>query len=245
MANNVLTDEFFVPLNEAKTARVDIHAGDGNLAIDALAAGEQALASGRLQYFENQGLPARKLDANGDQVTLTLRGGADRRPRFRLPWSACNGATEWQVHLNPAVSVDITAHSDGGNLRLDLAGMAVRRLAADTGGGNLEVALPDQAAGLNVTAKTGGGKVSIEIGRGLTGSSAVEAGSGAGEVVVRIPGDVAARIHATTGLGKVIVDPQYVQVEKYTYQSAGFDSAADRVEIKAHSGAGNVIISTK
>ena len=132
------------------------------------------------------------------------------------------GAIEWQVHLNPTVSYDITAHSGGGNVKLDLAGMAVTRVAADTGGGNVDVVLPDDAANLSVNARTG-----------------------AGNVVVLVPNGVAVRIHATTGLGKAIVGPQFSKIDDNTYQSPDYDGAANKVEITANSGAGNVEVNTK
>lgn len=245
MAKNVLTDKLAEPLNGVTTARLDIHVGDGNLSMDRLNTGEQVLASGTLQYFEDQGLPKRTLDSRHGQATFTLRAGHAGRPWFHFPWSACNGATEWKIHLNPAVSSDITAHSDGGNVKLDLAGLAVTRLAADTGGGNMDVTLPEVAENLNVDAKTGGGNVKVEIGNRITGSSFVNASSGAGNVEVDIPCNIAARIHATTGLGKTIVDPRFSQIDKSTYQSPDFDRAANKVEVTLGSGAGNVIINTK
>ena len=99
--------------------------------------------------------------------------------------------------------------------------MEVTRLSADTGGGNIEVVLPDSAAKLNMMARTG-----------------------AGNVVVQIPSGVAALIHATTGLGKAIVEPRFAKIDKNTYQSTDFDAADKKIEITAHSGAGNVIINT-
>jgi hypothetical protein len=245
MAKNVLTYNLSEPLSGATTAKVAINVGDGNLTIDRLTGGEQVLASGRLQYFEKQGLPTRTLVLGNGQSTLTLGGSGTRRPWFRFPWAACNGATEWQIHLNPAISFDITAHSDGGNVKLNLAGMAVTRVSADTGGGNMDVVLPDNAANLSVTAKTGAGNATVEIGSGITGSNIVNANSGAGNVVVRIPSGVAARIHATTGLGKATVDPRFSKTDNNTYQSSDFDSAANKVEITVNSGAGNVSINTK
>jgi len=245
MAKNVLTYNLSEPLNGATTAKVDIHAGDGNLTIDRLIGGEQMLASGTLQYFENQGIPTRTLVLSNGQATLTLGGSSAGRPWFRFPWATCNGATEWRIQLNPAVSSDVTVRSDGGNVRLNLAGMAVTRVAADTGGGNMTVVLPEDAANLSVTARTGAGNVTVEIGSGITGSNIVNASSGAGNVVVRIPSGVAARIHATTGLGKATVDPRFSKTEDNTYQSSDFDSAANKVEITVNSGAGNVSVNTK
>jgi len=222
MANNVLIHNLSEPLNGATAAKVDINAGDGNLTIDGFTGGGQVLANGTLQYTEKQGLPTQTLDCGNGHATLALKVGRAGQPWFRLPWAACNGATEWQIHLNPTVSSDITAHADGGNVKLDLAGMAVTRLSADTGGGNMEVVLPDNAANLSVTAKTG-----------------------AGNVVVHIPSGMAARIQATTGLGKAVVDPRFSQTGKNTYQSPDYDSALNKVEVTASSGAGNVIVDTK
>jgi hypothetical protein len=222
MAKKVLTHNLSEPLNGATTAKVDINVGDGNLTIDKLTDSEQVLASGMLQHLENQGLPTRSVNTSNGQATLTLKASGAGRPWFRFPWAACNGATKWLIHLNPSVPSDITAHSGGGNVKLNLTGMAVTHVSADTGGGNMDVVLPDNAASLNVTAKTG-----------------------AGNVVVLVPSGVAARIHATTGLGKVIVDSRFSKIDGNTYQSPDYDGAANKVEITLNSGAGNVSVNTK
>jgi hypothetical protein len=243
----LLTDALSAPLNGATTAKIDINCGPGNLTIDALPGGEPVLTSDRLEYFEQQGRPTRSIGSQGGQASLTLRAGRGRTRRswFRLPWAACGGAYAWQIHLNPAVTSDITAHTDGGNVTLNLAGLAVSRLAADSGGGNLEVVLPDHAANLHVAATTGGGNVTVAIGRGTTGRTTVTADSGAGNVIVRMPSGLAARVHATSGLGKVTVAPRLGQLDRATYQSPGYDGAIDKVEITVHSGAGNVRVTTE
>jgi hypothetical protein len=242
--SKVLTETLSEPLDGATTATVDINTGDGNLTIDRLTGGEQVLASGTLEYLEKQGPPTHTLNTSNGQAKLILRGGEKAQPWFRFPWAACNGATEARIHLNPNVLLDIVAHSNGGNVKLDLAGMTVTRVAADTGGGNMDVLLPDHAANLDVAAKTGAGNVAVAIGNGLTGRSVVNASSGAGNVVVQIPTGVAARIHAKSGVGKVIVDAQFGKIGGSTYQSADYDRAANTIEITVNSGAGNVTVST-
>jgi predicted membrane protein len=242
---NILTADLSEPLDGATTAQVDIRAGDGNLTIGRLTGGEPLLASGTLQYLEKQGPPTPNLTVCDGQATLTLHSGKAVRPWFNLPWAACNGATLWQIRLNPAVSSEITAHSGGGNVRLDLAGMAITGVSADTGGGNIDVVLPENAANLSVTAKTGAGNVTVEVGNAITGHHTVDARSGAGNVVVRVPGGLAARVRATSGLGKVLVDARFSQIEAHTYQSPDYEGAAHAVEIVVHSGAGNVTVSTR
>lgn len=241
---NVLTDNLSVALCGATTAKIDINAGTGNLIIDNLTSDEQVLANGTLQYLEKGGLPTRSVDTRNGHAILTLRANGIGRPSFRFPWSACNGATEWQVHLNPKVQSNLTAHSDGGNIKLSLVGLAITCVSADTGGGNMDVVVPDDAADLQVNAKTGAGNVSVELGSRLTGSNVVNASSGAGNVVVRLPAGLAARIHAASGLGKVILDSQFSKIDTNTYQSPDYDIAADKVEITVKSGAGNVSVST-
>lgn len=245
MAKKVLTENLSEPLNGVTVAKVDVNVADGNLMIDRLAGGEHLLASGTLQYLKGQDLPICSVNTVNGQSMLKLSAGLTGQPWFRFPWSACNGATEWQIHLNPSVQSDITARSGGGNVNLDLTNMAVTRLTAETGGGNLDVVLPEHAANLSVTARTGAGDVTVEVGKGIQGSNIIEAGSGAGNVVVSVPGGIAARIHATTGWGKVLMDPQFSQTDKHTYQSPDFDRAVDKIEITAKSGAGNVSVNCK
>jgi hypothetical protein len=248
VSNNLRTETLSAPLDGATTAKVDIHSGTGNLTIDPLPEDEHALASGTLEYFEKQGQPTLSVRSDHGRAELTLTGGDARgvgRPWFRFPWAACNGATEWQIRLNPLVASEIIAHTGGGNVKLNLAGMALTRLAADSGGGNLDVVLPDHAANLRVAARTGGGNVTVEIGSSSTGRTTVDAHSGAGNVVVRVPPDLAAKVHATSGLGQVTVEPRFGKIGDKTYQSPDYDGAVDAVEITVHSGAGNVSVTAK
>lgn len=245
MANKVITQDLSEPLGGATSAVVELHAGSGNLIIDRLAGGEALLASGTLEYVESQDAPSASLTQNEAQAALTVRSAAVGKPWFRFPWQAWNAATEWNIHINPAVSADLAAHSGGGNVKLDLGGMLVTHAAADTGGGNVDVVLPDGAHSLSASARSGAGNVAIEVGAGTRGSNSVNARSGAGNVVIRLPGGLAARIQASSGMGRVVVDPCFDKLDKNTFQSPGYDSAADKVEITANSGAGDVIVSLK
>jgi predicted membrane protein len=109
----------------------------------------------------------------------------------------------------------------------------------------MKVVLPDDSSNLDVTAKSGAGKVTVEMGSPVTGSNIITATSGAGNVVVRLPDHIAARIHAATGMGKVIVDSQFDKIDVNTYQSPDYESARDKVEITVNSGAGNVSVNTR
>ncbi len=245
MADKVLTHSVSQPLEGAGRARVDIDAGTGNLTIDRLSGGEQLLVSGTIEYLLKEGLPTQSVTRSNEGASLTIRSRGGSKGWPRLPWSACNAATDWLIHLNPGVPSQLTAHSGGGNVKLDLADMSIIEVSADTGGGNIDLALPDKADNLCASAKTGAGNVMVDIGNSITGKNALDATSGAGNVVIQVPNRLAARIHLTTGMGKAVVGAPFVQLDKNTYQSPGYDSATDRVEITAKSGAGDVIIRTK
>ena len=214
---NLLSENFSEPLVQATSARINIHAGDGNLSIDGSAS--DAFASGELEYTPKQGQPTRQLAVKNGMASLILRGGASKQPWFHMPWSACNGATEWHVHLNPGVAAELSAESDGGNIHLDLGRMAVTRVTTGTGGGNISVTLPEPVGVMSLAAKTGAGNVNVDL-----------------------PAGTAAQIHATTGLGKAVIAPRFSQVEKFVYQSAGYAQAMNKVEITISSGAGNVVV---
>lgn len=222
MTNKVLIHNLSVPLNEATAVSLDIHAGDGNLTIDGIPGSLQTLANGTLEYLEAQKVPTQSLEMSKGLATFALLGGQSKQPRFRMPWSACNGATNWIVHINPQVSSDLAAHSDGGNIKLDMSGVNLKSLSADTGGGNIAVVLADNSSHLIVNARTG-----------------------AGNVEVCIPAGIASRIHATTGLGKLIINPRFNMIDKTTFQSPEYDNASAKVEITASSGAGNVIVNIR
>lgn len=221
-SRDLLTYLLSEPLHEVGKADVQIIADDGNLTIDPLTSGESVLVSGQLQYFEKQGPPARTLEVKDGQMNFTIQGGRSQRPWIRFPWAACNAAHEWRIHLNAAILIALLAHSGGGNVKLDLAGTFLNSLSAATGGGNIDVILPELLTDLNADINTGAGNLTIQL-----------------------PGGVEARIHAESGLGKVIVDQRFKKIAEKTYQSDGFDNADKKVTIKATSGLGNVTISIR
>lgn len=206
-------------MSGAAAMKVEINMSDGNLSIGSFSRGEQLLASGALQYLENQAQPTLKVETENGKSSLTFRSGAKGQPWLRLPWAACNGATDWLVRLNPALPCDLDARTGGGNVTLNLEGTLLNSLAAETGGGNLDVTLPGGIDCLNVKAKTG-----------------------AGNVTITIPAGAAARILATTGIGTVLADARFSKSAKDTYETPGYASAAQKMEITLSTGAGNVVI---
>lgn len=219
MAKNVLTYDLAQPLKGMTSAEIIIDPGDGNLTVDGATRDEQELVFGKLEYLEKNGEPIWSVISSDNLPACSIKAARKGQPWLHLPWAACNGATTWQLHLNRRIPTSVIAHSDGGNIKLDLSGMPVAHVSAETGGGNVEVILPEPAALLKVEAK-----------------------SGAGNVTVQIPRDVAARIQASTGLGKLIMTNRFYKIDNGSYQSPDYDEAEKRIEMVISSGAGNVVI---
>src|SRR5512133_2525110 len=66
--SKVLTHNLSEPLGGAQTAKFDINTDTGNLTIDTLTGGEPVLASGTLEYLENQGQPTRTMTKSNGQT---------------------------------------------------------------------------------------------------------------------------------------------------------------------------------
>jgi hypothetical protein len=246
VANKILTRSLAEPLDNTKSAKIESNSGTGHLSVSPIMNNEPLLAKGTLQYLEKQGVPSQFMSINDGQAVLVVEAGEIKQSGFHFPpWAGCGGAYEWQIQLNPTVPCDINVKSRGGNVKLNLAGMNITNLAAESGGGNMDVVLPDNVTDLAATIKTGGGNINVKYGSGLKGNNTIKAESGAGNVVLRLPDDVATKIHAHTGMGKVIVDPSFNKIDKDTYQSGDYDHAEVKIEVTARSGAGNVVINTK
>ncbi len=238
-AGDLLSKNFEEPLDSATTAKVTIDPGDGNLTLEKNTSGEQMLATGSLQYYENNGAPLTSVNTSDGNTSFTLTSNGGQR-WLDLPWSDCNGGTEWSVYLNPLVSYELSILTEGGIIKIDLTDLIVTRVNAETGGGNMEITLPQTSENLSVSAKTGAGKVTINVGNIIKGRNSINASSGAGEMNVVIPAGVAARISITEG--NVIADSELIKIDDTTYETSDYQTASDVLDITAGSGAGKVIV---
>ena len=234
--------ELAEPLNEVLASSLDLDLAEGNLAIDRLTGGEPLLVGGTLEYCEIGGMPARSFVSMGRQASLALSVGTNPRPRWHLPWEACNAENDWQLHLNPAVAYEIAARTGGGNLNLDLSGLLVNRMIAETGGGNAKIRLPENAMNLSVAVRTGAGKIGVGIGPGTKGRNGLTVENGAGSVEVLVPPGLAVKLVVASGLGEIVLDPSFVKTGDESYQSTDYENHENRVTIEASNGAGSVSV---
>ena len=191
------------PLGDATRAEVSIDPGVGTLKLEA--ASESAnLIEGTLQKTEHEEI----------QESLTQKDGT---AIYSLgtkitSWNASFGGFDegrlWELGLTPGASLALDASMGVGNTELDLVGLEMEALSADMGVGRISVVLP------------------------ATGQFKATLSQGVGIVEIIIPKGMAVRIETDTALaGREMPDDLVKQEEFYT--SAGYASAANRVEIDA------------
>jgi hypothetical protein len=131
------------------------------------------------------------------------------------------GATglDWSLRLTEAIPVALELHVGASDNRLDLTRVRLAELQLETGASSTVVALP---AGVGLT------KVGLK--------------TGAASVRVTVPPNVAARVTAHGALATFDVDAARFPRVGDVWESPGFDTATDRVEITAEAGVGSISV---
>ncbi len=167
--------------------------------------------------------------APGKLVDGTYAGGvrhdesADGRVRLRSAeggwWWGWQGF-DWRVGLTREVPLSLRVDVGAAQSDFDLSDLKVTDLVLKTGASSTLIRLP-KAAGIT--------NVRVE--------------SGAASVRLTVPDGVAARIRSTMGLGSSNIDQRRFPRSGDTYQSADYDSAANKIDIRAEGGVGSISVS--
>lgn len=199
-----------IPLEGASRARLRVHHGAGQLVI-AGGADSGELLGGAF----GGGLDYRSR-REGDELNVKMR---TPRPDdfFFMPWMWGRGAFDWSFRLNNGLPLALELRTGASDMRLDLTDVRVTDLRLDTGASSTDLTLPAQA-----------------------GYTRVDIQAGAASVNVRVPPGVAVRIHAVGGASSMDVDQARFPREGGVYQSADYDTAANKVEMHVRMGAGSL-----
>jgi hypothetical protein len=202
-------------LGEARRAEVDIRMGVGELHLSALGDSPHLL-EGQLNYPERHGsAPHVSYRLDGDVGHLSLESRS--RQAWIVPFSGSPGGESWTVGLSRQVPLSINLHAGASTSVLDLTSLQLTELRVKAGVGRVEVQFP--AEGDRMAARVEGG---------------------VGEVLLRIPRSVAARIRIEGGLGSRQIDGRFTQVDGKIFESSGYDTAASRLEIVIEGGVGSL-----
>jgi LiaI-LiaF-like transmembrane region/Cell wall-active antibiotics response LiaF, C-terminal len=208
----ITSDTISQPLGAARRADIDIAMGAGQLNIGALSESDN-LIEGTIARSSGEQV-VQDFSMNGDSATFKLHS----RAAWPFPFGERRGdQVEWNLLASRAIPLQLHIDTGAGQATLDLARLQVGDLDVNAGVGQTTLTLPQL------------GQVRARINGGV------------GETVVIIPAGMAARIEATTGLGQVQVIGNYQRVGKIS-TTAGYDSAANRVDLVVRGGIGSVTV---
>lgn len=205
-----------IPLDGATQAAVKIRHGAGRLAIGA-GAGPGDLLSGTF----GGGLDART-SWEGDLLRVDMQVKERNLGNLAGPWLHGNRATlDWDMVFSPRVTLDLELETGASESRIVLTDLAARDVRLKTGASATTIDLPQAA-----------------------GRTRLWVDSGAASVKVRVPGSVAASIRIRAALAGTRVDAVRFprKGEAQVYESADFETAANRVEIDVDTGVGSIEI---
>ena len=199
-------------LEGATLADVTLGFGAGALRIGVSPEGTN-LITGKVALGQGEHL-VRDFRKSGDTAVFTLRSEGFALFPFVGRW---NADKLWDLRFSPDVPLRLNINTGVGESTLDMERLKLTELDLHAGVGKVTLTLP------------GRGQMQASINGGI------------GEVVVRIPAGMAARVHATAGLGNSQVLGNY-QRQGGMYVSPGYDTAENRVDLEVKGGIGKITI---
>ena len=199
-------------LGEAERGQVEIDFSVGKLRIDALQEGS-GLLEGRIDLLAGERLTESYQQDGG---TAKYRLGSTGRVGF----AGLNLRAQepmWDLELTREVPLDLTIRAGIGSSEVDLSRLTLTGLRVKNGIGEMKLTLP------------------------RSGEFAADVKGGIGEVTIIVPDGMSARIRGEAGLGRLDVSGQFVPVAN-GFESPGYASARDRVDIDVSGGIGQVSI---
>lgn len=201
------------PLDNARSAEIDIDHGVGVLSIDDLARGDDALLIGTIATGRGETLDAdyridngvAELDLRSEQRGTGFsvgRRGQDRR---------------WDLQVARDLPIELKIDTGVGESTLDLRDVTLTGLDLNAGVGEVFLVLPE----------TGGFEAKVD--------------AGVGEITVRIPRELEVLMEVETGLGRVNVIGSWIR-EGDEYRSDGYDGASsdERILLDISGGVGQI-----
>ncbi len=156
-----------------------------------------------------------RMEKIGAGASLTLN------PPSNVVWGFPGGigaeGFRWDFRLTDAIPLDMRLHTGAGEARIDLSTLRVQKLTLETGASSTIITLPAKAGFTNV-----------------------DVHAGAASVVLQVPQGVAGRITMKSGLVGTNIDNGRFPFNGTTYETPGYDSAANRVEIRVEAGVGSI-----
>lgn len=207
-------EEGSVDLGDAERASITVKYGAGRMELDA-SAEEGKLVSGT---FAN-GLDAR-VKGDGSSLDVVLQPHKQAFPDVFFPGNWITGkGLSWDFGFSKEIPLNLVFEIGAADAHLDFTELQVKDLTLKTGASSTDVKLPKAA-----------------------GTTYFKVEAGAASLVIHVPDGVAARVDADAGLASVSVDQKRFPKQNGIYQSEGFESAANKVDIRIETGMASIEI---
>jgi hypothetical protein len=202
-SGGLVTTEIRQPLGDATSAEVSIEPVVGTLRVQA-APESASLVDGTVRLGKNEEVQ-QELTRQGEVASFTLSAEEDGFNTFP---SGLSQTRVWELGLSPTPSLALSTNLAVGDTQLDLTGLTMDELSAETGMGRIKVILP------------------------ATGQLAIKLEQGLGIVEIVIPEGMAVRIKADTAMASRRMPDNLVHEGEF-YTTPGYATAANRAEIDA------------
>lgn len=191
-----------IPLEGATSASVRLQFGGGEVTVEPGPA-DQLLVG----HFENGAAVQRRRGPGNVELSPD---GATVFPWFDRPLS-------WRIGVTTGAPLDLDLQCGAAKVRVDLTGVALRRLKIQTGASDTRVLLPRAA-----------------------GESSVKAEGGAASLTFEVPAGVAARIKSLMVIGSTSVDEsRFPKAASGRWESPDYATATNRVDLEISGGVGS------
>jgi len=203
-----------VDLDDAKSASITVKHGAGRLALSGVAEPGK-LVSGTFAL----GLDAR-VTKNGDHLDVILQPQQQVFPDVLFPGNWIGGkGLAWDFGLSDELPLDLVFEVGAVDAHLDLSALKVKNLSLQTGASSTNMKLPAAA-----------------------GMTYLKVGAGAASINIQVPEGVAARVESEHGLASVNVDQNRFPKSGGVYQSADYETAENKVDIRIETGVSSIEI---
>jgi hypothetical protein len=233
---NVQTVQYSEPLDDAKSAKLDLDFSVGDVNMQALS-DSNMLLDADLRYIGN--VDFESSTSNGEKL-VTLTSHDDSRNFFDFLGFSFIGSSDedslhWEIGLNPTTPLDLNLKGGVGTNTLDLSGVQLSSLRYDGGVGGSTVSLPSGSYDLDLNA--GVGALNVKF----MDDTAVDASivGGVGKVTLDLPEAAPVRLEVEGTLGGIDVPENFVEInsnqdvdESGVWESASYAEAGDSARIR-------------
>jgi hypothetical protein len=170
------------------------------------------------------GIFANGLDARvkrvGSELDVELRPNIQSFPDAFFPgnWIGSRGLS-WDIGLSKEIPLKLVFETGAAETHLDFTDLQIKDLVLKTGASSTEIKLPAKA-----------------------GTTHFKVEAGAASLVILVPDGVAARVNTEAGLASISVDQNRFPKQGGIYQSADFETADNKIDMRIETGMASIEI---